>query len=261
MQAKRGGKFFYGWVVVVTLFLVTMLPMVFISNFYSYYQLPICTEFGSSYLEFNISNIASTVAGMVFSLFAAGFITKGNTRLWMFIGGVVSALAMLAQSYITSLWQLYITFFIVNFSLSAMTYVSINYIISRWFVDMKALVTSIVFTGSGLGGVLFSDLASGIITDMGWRSGFRVTAAIVFGTALLVLLFVRKAPEDLGLEPYRKSGTSLEGSAKGTRPGFQLGRSEPAERLSRPALSGFTCSAWCAVASSPRASPRRYPPT
>ena len=37
------------------------------------------------------------------------------TWLWMFIGGVVSALAMLAQSYITSLWQLYISFFIVNF--------------------------------------------------------------------------------------------------------------------------------------------------
>ena len=109
MQAKRGGKFFYGWVVVITLFLVTMLPMVFISNFYSYYQVPICTEFGSSYVEFNISNIASTVAGMAFSLFVAGFVTKGNTRLWMFIGGATAALAMLAQSYITSLWQLYIT--------------------------------------------------------------------------------------------------------------------------------------------------------
>ena len=213
MQAKRGGKFFYGWVVVITLFLVTMLPMVFISNFYSYYQVPICTEFGSSYVEFNISNIASTIAGMVFSLFAAGFVTKGNTKLWMFIGGAVAALAMLAQSYITSLWQLYITFFVANFSLSAMTYVPINYIISRWFVDKKALVTSIVFTGSGLGGVLFSGLASGIIENMGWRTGFRVTAAIVFGTALLVLLFVRKAPEDMGLEPYRKSGAT-ENAAK-----------------------------------------------
>ena len=138
MQAKRGGKFFYGWVVVITLFLVTMLPMVFISNFYSYYQVPICTEFGSSYVEFNISNIASTIAGMVFSLFASGFVTKGNTKLWMFIGGAVAALAMLAQSYITSLWQLYITFFVANFSLSAMTYVPINYIISRWFVRFVA---------------------------------------------------------------------------------------------------------------------------
>lgn len=213
MQEKRGGKFFYGWVVVITLFLVTMLPMVFISNFYSYYQVPICTEFGSSYVEFNISNIASTIAGMVFSLFASGFVTKGNTKLWMFIGGAVAALAMLAQSYITSLWQLYITFFVANFSLSAMTYVPINYIISRWFVDKKALVTSIVFTGSGLGGVLFSGLASGIIENMGWRTGFRVTAAIVFGTALLVLLFVRKAPEDMGLEPYRRSGAT-ENAAK-----------------------------------------------
>lgn len=213
MQAKRGGKFFYGWVVVITLFLVTMLPMVFISNFYSYYQVPICTEFGSSYVEFNISNIASTVAGMAFSLFVAGFVTKGNTRLWMFIGGATAALAMLAQSYITSLWQLYITFFITNFALSSMTYVPINYIISRWFVDKKALVTSIVFTGSGLGGVLFSGLASGIIEDMGWRAGFRVTAAIVFGTALLVLLLVRKAPEDMGLEPYRKAGAA-ESAAK-----------------------------------------------
>lgn len=212
MQAKRGGRFFYGWVVVIALFLVTMLPMVFISNFYSYYQVPICTEFGSGYVEFNISNIASTVAGMVFSLFAAGFVTKGNTRLWMFAGGAVAALAMLAQSYITSLWQLYITFFVANFALSAMTYVPINYIISRWFVDKKALVTSIVFTGSGLGGVLFSGLASGIIEDMGWRAGFRVTAAIVFATALLVLLFVRKSPEDMGLEPYKKAGAAESGA-------------------------------------------------
>ena len=48
---------------------------------------------------------------------------------------------------------------------------------------------------------------------MGWRAGFRVTAAIVFGTALLVLLLVRKAPEDMGLEPYRKAGAA-ESAAK-----------------------------------------------
>lgn len=201
-------KFFYGWVVVACLFLVAMLPMVFLSNFYSYYQVPICTEFGSSYVQFNVSNIASTVAGMCFSLFAASKVTKGNTRVYMFVGGVVAALALLAQSYITSLWQLYVTFFIANFAFSAMTYVPINFIISRWFVDKKALVTSIVFAGSGLGGMVFSGLAAGIIADMGWRAGFRVTALIVVVTAIVVLLFVRKSPEEMGLEPYRKAGAA-----------------------------------------------------
>ena len=219
MEDKRKGRLFYGWIIVVVLFIVTMLPMVFISSFYSYYQMPICSEFDCSYVEFNISNIASTVAGMLFSLFAAKVVTKGNTRMWMFIGGTVAALAMLAHSYITSLWHLYITFFIVNFALSATTYVPINYIIWRWFVDKKALVTSIVFTGSGLGGVLFSDLASGIIADMGWRTGFRVTAIIVFATAVIVLLFIRKAPEDVGLEPYRKAEAVAAGTAGGKAPG------------------------------------------
>ena len=182
--------------------------MVFLSNFYSYYQVPICNEFGSSYVEFNVSNIASTVAGMCFSLFAASKITKGNTRWFMFIGGVVAAVAILAQSYITSLWQLYITFFVANFALSAMTYVPINFLISRWFVDKKALVTSIVFAGSGLGGMIFSGLAAGIIADMGWRAGFRVTALVVAVTAVVVLLLVRKTPEEMGLEPYRKENAA-----------------------------------------------------
>lgn len=218
MEARRESRFFYGWVIVAALFLVTMLPMVFISNFYSYYQVPICTEFGSTYVQFNISNIASTIAGMAFSLFAARLVTKGNIRLWMFAGGAVAALAMLAQSFITALWQLYITFFVANFALSAMTYVPINYIISRWFTDKKALVTSIVFTGSGLGGVLFSDLASDIIAGMGWRAGFRVTAAIVLATALIVLLVVRKSPEEMGLSPYRKGSGEAGGTAGPSSP-------------------------------------------
>ena len=205
MESGKKRKFFYGWIVVACLFLIATFPMVFLSNFYSYYQVPICNEFGSSYVD---SNIASTVAGMCFSLFAASKITKGNTRWFMFIGGVVAAVAILAQSYITSLWQLYITFFVANFAFSAMTYVPINFLISRWFVDKKALVTSIVFAGSGLGGMIFSGLAAGIIADMGWRAGFRVTALIVAVTAVVVLLLVRKTPEEMGLEPYRKENAA-----------------------------------------------------
>ena len=64
MESGKKRKLFYGWIVVACLFLIAMFPMVFLSNFYSYYQVPICTEFGTSYVEFNVSNIASTVAGM-----------------------------------------------------------------------------------------------------------------------------------------------------------------------------------------------------
>lgn len=203
METVQKKRFFYGWVVIGALFLITMFPMVFISSFYSYYQVPVCEELGSSYVQFSASNIASTVAGMLFSIFVAGKLGKGNIRLLMFIGGLVAAAGLVAQSYITAIWQLYITFFIVNFAFSAMTYVPINILISQWFVDRKGLVTSIVFAGAGLGGMLFSKLAAGIIANQGWRMGFRVTAIITAVAAVVVLLLVRKTPQEMGLEPYR----------------------------------------------------------
>lgn len=203
MEGSQRNKPFYGWVIMGCLFLITMLPMAFYSNFYSYYQMPICEEFGCSYVEFSISNIASTVAGMLFSLTLAGKVSRGNTRLWMLAGGAVGSAALLAQSCITAIWQLYLTFFVVNFALSAITYVPINFLISQWFIDKKGLVTSIVFTGSGIGGMLFSGLAAGIIANQGWRTGFRVTALITIVTVIIAFLLIQKSPAEMGLEPYR----------------------------------------------------------
>lgn len=207
MAETKKKKFFYGWVIVGCLFLIAMLPMVFVSTFYSYYQMPICETFGCTYAEFSASNIASTVAGMLFSLTLAGKLGKGNTRLFMLIGGIVSAAALYAQSYITAIWQLYITFFITNFALSAITYVPINFLVSQWFADKKALVTSIIFTGSGVGGMLFSGVEANLIAAQGWRMGFRVTAIIVLVTMVIVFLLVRKSPADMRLEPYRSAKT------------------------------------------------------
>lgn len=197
-------KSYYCWVIVGALFLVAALPMVFISTFYSYYQVPICSEFGCSYAQFNISNIASTVAGILFSLAFASKVGAGNTRLFMLLGGIVAAVALYLQSCIAAVWQLYVTFFIINFAFSSMTYVPINLIISNWFVDRKGFATSIVFAGSGVGGMLFSGLAASMIENSGWRFGFQVTAIITAVTAIVVFLIIRKTPQEMGLEPYRK---------------------------------------------------------
>ena len=141
----------------------------------------------------------------------------------MFIGGVVSALLCWPRAIITSLWRLYITFFIVNFSLSAMTYVPINYIISRWFVDMKALVTSIVFTGSGLWRRALLRLGLWDITDMGWRVGVPRNRCHSFRHRAVCPCCFVQGPRGPRARALQEVGRLFENSAKGTRPGFQLG--------------------------------------
>lgn len=201
---KKERKFFYGWVIVGCCFLICMFPMVLISSAFSYYQVPVCSDLGINYVQFSAANIASTFAGMLFSFFLAGKLSKGNTRLFMLIGGLVAALGYFAQSYITAIWQLYLTFFVANMGFSAMTYVPINFLISNWFVDRKGLATSIAFTGIGIGGALFTKPLAALIETSGWRPSFRLTALVVAITAVVVFLLVRKAPADMGLKPYRR---------------------------------------------------------
>ena len=211
-------KPFYGWVIVAACFILTMFPMVFVSNAFSYYQYPICNDLGISYVEFSVSTLFSSIAGMAFSFLMAGRLARGNMRLWMAAGGAVTAGAILAQSFITAIWQLYITFFVANFALSALTYVPINILISNWFVHKKALATSIAFTGAGIGGMIFTPVISNLIANQGWRMSFRVTAAVVLVSSLLAALIVRGRPAEMGQNPLTQEGGQKE-SGKSAKTG------------------------------------------
>lgn len=231
MDNTNKKPFFYGWVIVGCLFLIATLPMVFFSTFFSYYQMPISSEFGCSYAEFSISNVVSTIASILFSLTLASKLGKGNLRLYMLIGGIVSAAVLMLQSYITAIWQLYITFFIANFAFAAITYVPINVLISQWFVDKKALVTSIVFAGSGVGGMLFSGIFADALTSYGWRNGFRITAVICLVTVVICYIFIRKTPAEMGLEPYRDEAKKADPAVKAAPAWAGLSKGEAVKTL------------------------------
>ena len=206
-------KPFYGWVIVAACFILTMFPMVFVSNTFSYYQYPICNDLGISYVEFNVASLCSSIACMGFSFLLAGKMARGNMRLWMLVGGIITAGAILLQSFITAIWQLYITFFVANFALSTLTYIPINTLISSWFVHKKALATSVAFMGAGIGGMIFTPVVSNIISSYGWRTSFRVVAAVVLVTAFIVTAIVRKSPADMGQSPLTKEDGQTQSSA------------------------------------------------
>ena len=199
-------KAFYGWVVVAACFILTMFPMVFVSNTFSYYQYPICGELGVSYVEFNVASVCSTVASMAFSFLLAGRLARGNMRRWILVGGIVVSASVFAQSLVTSMWQLDVVFFLTNFALSTLTYIPINTLISNWFVEKKALATSIAFVGSNIGGVIFTPVVSRLIEQQGWRFSFQVSAVVVLVSVIVVSILVRKSPAEMGQEALGKNG-------------------------------------------------------
>jgi predicted MFS family arabinose efflux permease len=75
-------------------------------------------------------------------------------------------------------------------------------VISNWFVRRRGLAIGIVAAGSGLGILLLAPLVQGIIRIAGWQEAFVALAALLVGVvAPLMLLAMRRRPEDYGLAP------------------------------------------------------------
>lgn len=197
-------RFFYGWVIVAILCFVNMVPIVLISNYTSFFQMPVCAELDVTYAEFALGSFCGSLGGILFSLFMAGRLGKGNIRIWMTVCMLISALCEFALSFMTAIWQYWVLQFVLTFAFTGCMFLPINTLLARWFVDRKGLATGIVYAGAGIGGMLFSPVLSTCIADFGWRMSYVYISIVAVITAVLVFLLVRNKPEDVGQVPLMK---------------------------------------------------------
>lgn len=197
------GKIFYGWFVILGCFILLCVPSVFICSAWAYYQVPIVESFGINYVTFSTSNMFATIATMAFSLLMASKMAVGKTRRYILIGGVIASLSFACIGFATQMWHIYVLTAVANFALAATMYVPANILISNWFIDRKGLVTSLCYSGSCVGGVLFTNLIAGMIAKNGWQYSIFVSGIISVIATLIACLLIRKSPEEMGVEPYR----------------------------------------------------------
>ena len=74
--------------------------------------------------------------------------------------------------------------------------------LAKWFVAHRGRAISIATTGMALGTVFTIPLTQWLIEAVGWRSTTMIFGTVVAGVVVpLSILFIRRAPEDLGLFP------------------------------------------------------------
>jgi len=99
---------------------------------------------------------------------------------------------------------------------------------TRWFDERRGLVLGALSAANATGQLVFLPALASITQSSGWRSATLVVAAAGAVTFVIVLLFMRDRPEDIGLLPY------------GRAPGASTGRPRamaPIEALRRAARS------------------------
>jgi len=113
-------------------------------------------------------------------------------------GGIGLSLALWADSYISVPWQLYLSFgFFTAAAVAAAGWIPALVQVQREFQDRLGLALGIVSSGVGVGMLLVVPLTQLLIDAYGWRTAFRVLAAIcalwIVPTSLLLARGARRA--------------------------------------------------------------------
>src|SRR5205814_1912157 len=146
----------------------------------------------------------------------AGYlIDRFDVRVMLVLGTVLSGLGFVLLSFTHSYLLFLIVFigpvttgFQLGFNHAALAAVN------HWFRKKRGFAMAVVQTGQSIGGVVILPLVAFLVLTFGWRA-----AALASGVVVLLLLplalFVRRAPESMGLLPDGERAASHHRSPDG----------------------------------------------
>lgn len=158
----------------------------------------ILKEFGFSRGDFKLRDAISYWGVALLVPFTGMLVDRvGPKRMIMF------GMALLATGYwwyarVGSLQEMYLIHGLFAIALACAGTPPVILLVSSWFRQHRGLVIGLAVTGTSFGTIVLSPLNTWLIQNFGWRNGFLYESAIPVALLLLVALFVRNTPGEVG---------------------------------------------------------------
>ena len=192
----------YAWVVAGVTFLA-LLASAGIGSTRAVLVLPLEHEF--QWDRATIS-LALSINLLLFGLcgpFAGALMARFGVRRVMLFGLSTLAAAVGLSSLMQSAWQLILLWgVLVGLGSGSMALVLGATVATRWFVRRRGLVTGVFAASTATGQLVFLPQQAAIIESAGWRTAVLLVAGVALAVAVLVALFMRDEPRQIGLAAY-----------------------------------------------------------
>ncbi len=192
----------YGWIVALVTF-VTLLVTAGVRATPGLFMVPLETEFGWSRAAISAA-VAINIAlfGLIGPFAASAMNRWGIRRL------VVAALGLLAVSValttrMHSQWQMTLLWGVcVGTGTGVTSMVLAAVVATRWFDARRGTVLGALSAANATGQLIFLPFLARVVERQGWRAAAYVVSGAAVVVFVVVLIFMRDRPEDLGLRPY-----------------------------------------------------------
>ena len=141
------------------------------------------------------------------SLITANVVRRLPLKVVLWTSVIVCAATFYLSAMCTQVYQFYVLSAIRGVFVTLFSSIPITMIINSWFKKSHGLVTSIVFSFSGIIGSLFAPIFTQIIADYGWGFGYVFKAIFLILFSLPALLYpFHLDPQQDGVLPFGYEG-------------------------------------------------------
>jgi sugar phosphate permease len=198
----RKRQLHYAWIVAAVTFLV-LLVTAGVRATPGVLMVPLEGEFGWSRAAISGAVAINIALFGLIGPFAAAVIDRWGLRrvvlaaVALLCASVALTTAMRTQWQLTLLWGI-----LVGTGTGVTSMVLAAIVANRWFDERRGLVMGILSAANATGQLVFLPLLASLAEQRGWRASAIAVASAAALLFVLVAIFMRDRPEDLGLAPY-----------------------------------------------------------
>lgn len=195
-------RIFYGWIIVACAFLALMITNGIIVTGISAFDPELLAEFGWSRGALKFRDLLTFALAGLLGPVGGALADRVGVRPLMLVGAALLAACQVAYARIDSAVGMYLVHLAFAVVLVTCGLIVAVLLTSRWFVARRGTALGIVIVGTSVAGVVFPIVNTYLVTALGWRSAMLALAAAPLLLVVVIALFVRDYPADLGLEPW-----------------------------------------------------------
>ena len=202
--AESPSKLHYAWVVVAILSVVEVVGAS-ISLSAGVVVAPLSDPDGG--FGWNIRLISAAIAlyyftGAVFAPITGWLGDRYGARRLMVACGLLYGGSMLLVGMVTEPWHYFLFFGFMLAITGSIAHVPLMAAVAPWFKRRLGLGIGILQAAGGLGAAILAPLIGSLLSSVGWQATFWSIGLVGGGAILLLAIFFRSYPADMGLKAY-----------------------------------------------------------
>lgn len=206
----------YERVIVACAFLLLFVNVGFNSTSFAIYQSHIVDLPGVGDVGGSVVVTVRTLVAFICMFFTGIFYRRVNPRIGFFIATLFTTVAFALFGCAQSFAGLCIAAFCGGIAYGFGGMVASTYLIGNWFRGKVGAVSGIATMGSGVASIVIPLMAGWLIDSFSLSTAFYAESGFALVLALLLLVFVRVRPQDIGQEPITheaKADSTLKATA------------------------------------------------